>query len=165
MVDAIVRPALEPLGWDPDWEAAFAPFAAEGVRPARVVAVHRETAIVRDGAAEGDRSASVSGSFRFEALARSDFPAVGDWVVLGADDVVSAILPRRSVFKRMAADSSRRGSSLDDEQIMASNIDVALLVAGSRQRLQPAPHRALPRDRDVEPDHAGRRPQQGRPGR
>ena len=30
----------------------------------------------------------------------------------------------------MAADSSRRGSSLDDEQIMASNIDVALLVAG-----------------------------------
>ena len=126
----VVRPALEPLGWVPDWEAAFAPFAADGVRPARVVAVHRETAIVRDGAAEGDRSASVSGSFRFEALARSDFPAVGDWVVLGADDVVSAILPRRSVFKRMAADSSRRGSSLDDEQIMASNIDVALLVAG-----------------------------------
>ena len=48
---------------------------------------------------------------------------------------------------------------------MASNIDVALLVAGPRQRLQPAPHRALPRDRDVERDHAGRRPQQGRPGR
>jgi ribosome biogenesis GTPase / thiamine phosphate phosphatase len=124
----LVRPVLETLGWDPEWEVAFAPFAADGVRPARVVAVHRETAIVRDGA--GDRPAGVSGAFRFEALARSDFPAVGDWVVLGADDVVSAILPRRSVFKRMAADGSRRGASLDDEQIMASNIDVALLVAG-----------------------------------
>jgi ribosome biogenesis GTPase len=30
----------------------------------------------------------------------------------------------------MAADSTRRGAALDDEQIMASNIDVALLVAG-----------------------------------
>ena len=126
----IDRAALEPLGWDRDWEAAFAPFAADGVRPARVVAVHRETAIVRDGGPSGDRPAGVSGSFRFEALARSDFPAVGDWVAIGSDDVVSAVLPRRSVFKRMAADSSRRGTSLDDEQIMASNIDVALLVAG-----------------------------------
>ena len=165
MVDAIARPALEPLGWDADWEAAFAPFAAEGVRPARVVAVHRETAIVRDGAAEGDRSASVSGSFRFEALARSDFPAVGDWVVLGADDVVSAVLPRRSVFKRMAADSSRRGSSLDDEQIMASNIDVALLVAGldndfNLRRIERYLAIAM-----SSADHAGRGPQQGRPGR
>jgi ribosome biogenesis GTPase len=128
VVDEITRPGLAALGWDPEWEAAFAPFAADGVRPVRVVAVHRETAIVRDGA--GDRPASVSGAFRFEALARSDFPAVGDWVVLGADDVVSVILPRRSVFKRMAADATRRGARLDDEQIMASNIDVALLVAG-----------------------------------
>src|SRR5258705_1697072 len=128
MVDLVVRPELDALGWDPSWEAAFSPFAAEGIRPARVVAVHRETAIGRGGS--GGRPAGVSGAFRFEALARVDFPAVGDWVVLGADDVVRAILPRRSVFKRMAADSSRRGTSLDDEQIMASNIDVALLFAG-----------------------------------
>ena len=40
------------------------------------------------------------------------------------------MLPRRSVFKRMATDASRRGTRIDDEQIMASNIDVALLVAG-----------------------------------
>ena len=44
--------------------------------------------------------------------------------------VIGAILPRRNVFKRMAPDSTRRGAALDDEQIMASNIDVALLVAG-----------------------------------
>lgn len=119
---------LEALGWDADWVDAFAPFAADGLRPARVVAVHRDTSIVRDGS--GDRTASVSGVFRFAALAHSDFPAVGDWVVLDADDVVSAILPRRSVFKRVAADGSRRGSRLDDEQVMASNVDMALLVAG-----------------------------------
>jgi ribosome biogenesis GTPase len=120
--------SLEDLGWDEGWLEAFAPFAADGLRPARVVAVHRETSIVRDGS--GDRPAAVSGAFRFAALAHSDFPAVGDWVVLDADDVVSSILPRRSVFKRTAADGNRRGTSLDDEQVMASNIDLALLVAG-----------------------------------
>ena len=123
-----VPTALDALGWDAGWAEAFAPFAADGLRPARVVAVHRDTSIVRDGA--GDRPAAVSGVFRFAALGHADFPAVGDWVALDTDDVISAILPRRSVFKRMAADASRRGARLDDEQIMASNIDVALLVAG-----------------------------------
>jgi len=119
--------ALETLGWDTGWAESFAPFAAAGHRPARVVAVHRETSIVRDGT--GDRPAGVSGTFRFGALAHVDFPTVGDWIALDGD-VITAILPRRSVFKRMAADSTRRGGRLDDEQIMASNIDVALLVAG-----------------------------------
>jgi len=71
----------------------------------------------------------VSGSFRFSALAQSDFPTVGDWVALDGE-IIGAVLPRRSVFKRMASDATRRGAGLDDEQIMASNIDVALLVAG-----------------------------------
>jgi ribosome biogenesis GTPase len=118
---------LEALGWDADWAVSFAPFAAEGRRPARVVAVHRDTSVVRDAA--GDRSANVSGAFRFGALGHVDFPTVGDWVALEGD-VIGAILPRRSVFKRMASDATRRGARLDDEQIMAANIDVALLVAG-----------------------------------
>jgi ribosome biogenesis GTPase len=116
------------LGWDAGWAESFAPFSGDGLRPARVVAVHRESSVVRDAA--GDRPASVSGSFRFAALAHADYPTVGDWVALDANDVIAAILPRRSVFKRMASDASRRGNRLDDEQIMASNIDLALLVAG-----------------------------------
>ncbi|MEO8571304.1 MAG: ribosome small subunit-dependent GTPase A [Chloroflexota bacterium] len=120
--------AIEVLGWDPAWAETFAPHAAEGRRAARVLAVHRETSIVRDES--GDRPAAVSGSFRFEALATADYPTVGDWVALGDDGVIVAVLPRRSAFKRMAADGSRRVAGLDDEQIMASNIDIALLVAG-----------------------------------
>jgi len=124
----VLEPAIHALGWDAAWTEAFAPFATRGLRPARVVAVHRETSIVRDGA--GDRAAGVSGAFRFEALAASDFPTVGDWVALDGDGVIAAVIPRRSVFKRMAADGTRRGAGLDDEQVMASNIDLALLVAG-----------------------------------
>ena len=127
------------LGWDAGWAAAFAPFAAGGRRPARVVAVHKETAIVR-GDAGGDRSATVSGRFRHEALAASDFPAVGDWVALepaaagaSVDDpaVIAAVLPRRAAFVRSAADASRRtAGNLADEQVIASNVDIAFLVAG-----------------------------------
>ena len=120
-------PTIEALGWDAGWAEAFTPFAAKGHHPARVVAVHRETSVVRDG--DGDRPAQVSGAFRYEALAASDFPTVGDWVALDSG-VIAAVLPRRSTFKRMAADGTRRVSGLDDEQVMASNIDVALLVAG-----------------------------------
>ncbi|MGK2852070.1 MAG: ribosome small subunit-dependent GTPase A [Candidatus Limnocylindrales bacterium] len=127
-------------GWDDAWETAFAPFAAAGRRAARVVAVHKETAITRtvDGA---DRPAIVTGRFRHEALATSDFPAVGDWVALEPDGpqtsaldpaVISAVLPRRSAFRRSAADASRRGSAgnLADEQVIAANVDIAFIVAG-----------------------------------
>ena len=81
--------------------------------------------------AVGDRPASVSGRFRFEALGNVDYPTVGDWVVVDRDGVISAVLPRRTSFKRLATDrSSRKQAELDDEQVMASNVDVALLVAG-----------------------------------
>jgi ribosome biogenesis GTPase len=100
---------------------------------ARVVAVHKETSIVRgpDGL---DRPAMVSGRFRFEALAPSDYPAVGDWVTVADGQqpaVISAVLPRRSAFVRSAADASRRSAgNLVDEQVLAANVDVAFLVAG-----------------------------------
>jgi ribosome biogenesis GTPase len=42
-----------------------------------------------------------------------------------------AVLPRRSAFVRSAADANRRTAGhLVDEQVIASNIDVAFLVAG-----------------------------------
>ena len=49
---------------------------------ARVIAVHKETSIVRDAAGRDRPAATVSGRFRYDALAASDFPAVGDWVTL-----------------------------------------------------------------------------------
>jgi ribosome biogenesis GTPase len=138
-VDARPIGQLPGLGWDAGWTAAWAAHDAAGRRPARVVAVHKETSIVR-AADGGDRPAIVSGRFRFEALAPSDYPAVGDWVALdaegpatGPDDpaIVAAVLPRRSAFRRSAADANRRTAGhLVDEQVLAANVDVAFLVAG-----------------------------------
>jgi ribosome biogenesis GTPase len=45
--------------------------------------------------------------------------------------VIAAVLPRRSAFVRSAADASRRtAGNLADEQVIASNVDIAFLVAG-----------------------------------
>ncbi len=125
---------LDALGW-----TGPQPEAGDGRRPARVIAVHKETSIVR-GTDGVDRPAIVTGRFRYDALAASDYPAVGDWVALeptrpdtGPDDpaVISAVLPRRSSFVRSAADSTRRSAGhLADEQVIAANVDVAFIVAG-----------------------------------
>jgi ribosome biogenesis GTPase / thiamine phosphate phosphatase len=117
-----------------------APEAVRDAVTARVVAVHKDTSIIRgpDGA---DRPAVVSGRFRFEALAPSDYPAVGDWVTVvnggatgdpaGDHAVITTVVPRRSAFVRSAADSNRRSAGhLVDEQVLAANVDVAFLVAG-----------------------------------
>jgi len=138
MPDGDRGPMYSALGWDGAWDAAFLPFAGGGRRPARVLAVHKETAIVRDETGR-EGPAIVTGRFRFEALGPSDYPAVGDWVVLddtaaaSPDDpaVISAIVPRRSAFIRSAADANRRtAGNLVDEQVIAANVDVAFLVAG-----------------------------------
>jgi ribosome biogenesis GTPase len=131
--------ALAALGWDELWASAFAPYSVGRRQPARVVAVHKETSIVR-GPEGVDRPAVVSGRFRFDALAASDYPAVGDWVAIEASSpsasahdtaVIAAVLPRRSAFRRSAADASRRtAGNLVDEQVIAANVDVALIVAG-----------------------------------
>ncbi len=45
--------------------------------------------------------------------------------------MIAAVLPRRSSFRRSAADSNRRTSGLlADEQVIAANVDVACIVAG-----------------------------------
>jgi len=126
---------LAALGWDGWFARAFEEHRRLGRTAARVIAVHKDTAIVRDEVS--DRSAFVSGRFRHEALASSEFPAVGDWVALEpsdattSDPVIAAVLPRRSAIRRSAGDASRRGGGrLADDQVMAANVDVALIVAG-----------------------------------
>ena len=140
MTDDLAPADIHALGWDPAWAKAFEPFAVEGRRPARVIAVHKETAIVRVGSVLADRSAIVSGRFRFDVVVSSDYPAVGDWVALEPDEssanpddqaVIAAVLPRRSAFRRRSSDASRRtAGSLADDQVIAANVDVAFLVAG-----------------------------------
>lgn len=120
------------LGWDPGWASAFGPHGGTGWAPARVLAAHRDAWVV--AGADGERDAVVSGRLRHEALGPADLPAVGDWVAAAGTRsagtcVIHAILPRRTTFRRATGDDDA-APSLGDEQVLAANVDTALVVAG-----------------------------------
>lgn len=90
----------------------------------RVTQEHRERYVVFDG--ENEFSAEIIGNIRYSATSRSDFPAVGDWVVMktyNSDQaIIHKVLNRKSVLARQAVGKP------GEEQIISTNIDVAFIV-------------------------------------
>lgn len=117
---------LERYGWTPALEEQFAPYADDGLEPARVAVEHRDAYVLYT--ASGERPAELSGRFRHEVEERGDLPAVGDWVAVSGGDraAIQAVVPRRTKFSRMAAND--HGQTV--EQVVAANVDVVFLTAG-----------------------------------
>ena len=92
---------------------------------ARVIEQHRD--LYKVAGEKGELQAGVSGNFIYRANDNSDFPAVGDWVMIdrtddgGGNAVIHHILRRKSVFERKAAG---KGNSI---QVVASNIDIIFI--------------------------------------
>lgn len=104
----------------------FEAYAAEypTLTPARVILQEKD--LYRIVTANGEQPAVVSGKFRYEAQTVSEYPAVGDFVMVehaGEDGnaVLQVILPRKSVFTRRAAGTANR------EQVVAANIDTVFI--------------------------------------
>lgn len=71
--------------------------------PARVTLEHKHLYRVR--AEEGEWLAIIAGHFAYTALAREDYPAVGDWVFVekmaGEEKaIIHKVFSRKSVFSR-----------------------------------------------------------------
>ncbi|MFN8241407.1 MAG: ribosome small subunit-dependent GTPase A [Bacteroidales bacterium] len=115
--------SIEKLGWSDDFTVP-ANAVEEGLSVARVTREHRERYIVSDGV--NDYEAEITGNLRFSASSRSDFPAVGDWVLIRVYDkdqaIIHSILPRKTVLSRQAVGKP------GEIQIIASNIDVTFIV-------------------------------------
>jgi ribosome biogenesis GTPase len=92
---------LEHLGWDPAIEEQFAPYAAEGLVPARVAVEQRGALLVY--LQSGERWAELSGRLRHTTGERGDLPAVGDWVAIADPEGPSGPSSRR--FSRVAPSS------------------------------------------------------------
>jgi len=118
---------LKELGWDDRWAAVFAPFAADGLVPARVAIEFNH--IFRLYAETGELQAQHSGRLLHEAESKEQLSAVGDWIaarpsVGEASATIEAVLPRRSRFSRKVA------GELTEEQVVAANIDTVFIVMG-----------------------------------
>ena len=127
-------PALESLGWDEARTAEFGPLSAQGLVPGRISLEHNH--IYRVLTAEGEVLAEATGRIRHQANERREMPAVGDWVGLQPDASggrarISKILDRRTWFSRKAAGREAV------EQVIAANVDVALLVFGLDKPVNP----------------------------
>ncbi|WP_318200636.1 ribosome small subunit-dependent GTPase A [Streptomyces sp. SCL15-4] len=112
--------ALAPYGWDEDWADAFAPFAADGLLPGRVVRVDRGQCDI----------VTAAGTVRADTeyvVPRDPMKVVctGDWVAVDAEGdprYVRAYMPRRTAFVRST--SSKRSEG----QILAANVDHAVVA-------------------------------------
>ena len=116
---------LKELGWNGYFAALWADRSKPEWVAARIVSQQRGLWRVAGGFAEC--WAEASGALRSEADDGGDWPAVGDWVAVelldaGERALIHHVLPRRGKFARKVA--GRRV----EEQVLAANVDVALLV-------------------------------------
>ncbi|AZM79981.1 ribosome small subunit-dependent GTPase A [Streptomyces sp. KPB2] len=112
---------LTSYGWDDDWADAFAPHAAEGLLPGRVLRVDRGQCdvVTADGVLRAD-TAFVTPNDPLRVV------CTGDWVAVdpegGTPRYVRTYLPRRTAFVRST--SSKRSEG----QILAANVDHAIVA-------------------------------------
>ncbi len=121
-----VVPAFSSLGWTADRARSFAPHAAVGLLPGRVISTGGTTlAVIEPGPTE----VIVQRRFAREAGDRTSLPAVGDWLALEPlsehppQTALRAVLPRGGTFMRQRPSDGR-------PQVLAANVDVAFLVSG-----------------------------------
>ncbi|WP_369899986.1 ribosome small subunit-dependent GTPase A [Bacillus manliponensis] len=112
---------LNMFGWDSYCEERL-----EGqYEAARVLLEHKH--MYRVMCEDGEYIAELSGKFRYETLAKGDYPAVGDWVAVTKlpnekKVIIQQVLPRKSSFSRKVAGEKT------EEQIVAANVDYLFLV-------------------------------------
>ncbi|WP_395364782.1 ribosome small subunit-dependent GTPase A [Streptomyces sp. YH02] len=113
---------LDAHGWDSGWADAFAPYAAQGLVPGRVIRVDRGQCDVAtaDGLVRAD-TAFVTPHDPLRVICTGDWAAV-DPEGVGDPRYVRACLPRRTSFARST--SSKRSEG----QILAANVDHAVIT-------------------------------------
>jgi ribosome biogenesis GTPase len=119
--------ALHDLGWCEFFSAQLTELELNSeIAAARVAEENRE--MFRLLSPQGEFMAEVSGKFRHEVTGRSDFPAVGDWVLASTRKeesraTIHRVLNRKSKFSRKIAGKKT------EEQIVAANVDVVFIVS------------------------------------
>ena len=114
---------MEDLGWDEFFESHRLKLGLDPASLARVTTEGRGAYRVKN--VSGEYRATISGKQMFRATSREDYPVVGDFVSISVSDpeqaVIVTLLPRKTIMKR-------KQSGGDEAQVIATNIDVALVI-------------------------------------
>ena len=96
-----------------------------GYYTGRIVSQYKD--LYKAATEQGEVTAEISGKFRFDTKKISDYPAVGDFVMLdrkdntGGNAIIHQVLTRKSAFIRKAAGTTNA------EQVVAANIDTVFI--------------------------------------
>ena len=120
---------LNDLGWNEAFAVEFAPYAAKGWQPGRLIRGNRITygALAAGNDDLQEVEASLSGKAFHATETNADLPAVGDWVALEIDHttktaMIQARLTRQSCLSRRAVGDS------EEEQVIAANVSTVVVV-------------------------------------
>lgn len=141
---------LKLLGWDEDFSRSLEEIGARDTVPGRVILEYGKFYLVAHE--KGEILAEPKGKMKHRAAVRSELPVIGDWVAVSLDSAgsatVVAVLERRNWISRKVAGHHTA------EQVMAANVDVAIIVTSmdldfSLRRLER--YLLLARDNSIDP--------------
>jgi ribosome biogenesis GTPase len=111
------------LGYSDFFESNRVKLGLSDFLVARVISENKGSYKIKNK--KGEYLAKITGSQRFNAVSREDYPAVGDWVAFAELDnkqaIIQKILPRKTIMKR-------KRSGRDEIQVIATNIDAVFVV-------------------------------------
>lgn len=126
---------LKDWGWSTAVEKAFAPWNDAQHIPARVI--RGEKNFFRVISSQGELTVRFAGKIRHRAGGRPDLPVVGDWVVVVPQPqqrgTIVALLERRNSFSRNLPGRRKGKEQRTEEQVIAANIDLVIIVCGLDQ--------------------------------
>lgn len=126
---------LEDWGWSAHFEREFAPWKGEQRLPARII--RGEKNYYRVISPAGELTVRFTGKIRHTAGGRPDLPVVGDWVVVEPQSqqrgTIVALLGRKSSFSRNLPGHRKGKDQRSEEQVIAANVDLVLIVSGLDQ--------------------------------
>ncbi len=131
---------LRQLGWNDFFDEHLRNIPDNEYNVARVAIEHRNMYSLCTELGELD--GILSGKFRHRISIRSEYPAVGDWVLYTPQPeegrgVIHGLLPRKSRFSRNVVGRSNENAVAvgTGEQIVAANVDTVFLVSSLNKEL------------------------------
>ena len=121
------------MGWSSHFQMQLERFFSDGLIPARVVGVRKNSFRTSDGLNEW--LATPSGRLRHDA--EGMYPVTGDWVLM-TGSVIARVLPRNNALSRGASGArNKQNEQPQKEQVIAANLDTVFIVCGLDRDFNP----------------------------